>query len=638
MSSRPQRQGGPPERLQNQQARNVAEAADRAKGRQKKKRTPAPTTVAPSRRNPSSNMNVNPKSKLLNTLARLRNKEAPSNGLNRHGYTFLASLYRNHPSTQLKKYAFNLTNDKQIEFMKKQHRTLVKNTSRLNAPSETVNIKMDDEKMHDLLVMLWMDMSHDKLFKGTFNTFLNSSIKNEITAIKITPKNTELVKKLIRYDMLKISNGAIVLRSDIEKKQKIHMHEIWGDQSYPPKIIKKTAGILSIVRNKSKPIYVSYDAENADYVTELLAKSRMNNGTYYLKRVFTVANLMDPGRGASVDVGGFGRAGGSVNKLINRLFDEENTSTPFKFNYQMFKFNFGKYFTVEIIPDGYKFNAKLNDKKMKMQVKRVEAINGNAVDKISKTFGDFIQIITVAHLRKSGINVVSSTQDGGFVGMTGYVQGTLFEIEPALISDSTTVIGTGNRSETGIKFYGLHNYLKYNEEPSRSGVTTQVNNNNNVTKPNVNSVNQNPNKKANNNVNAKLAAMIMTQTTSPKPNNAAKSNKNLAQALANSKKLTNKWQSLKKNVLARRNKIRNNFRVVVSAAVKQNKNKKEVERKARENAENELSRLRVALEEAQKKAENAQKEVENQRRKNIKRKRVDTLLNINNSRRTRSRP
>ena len=69
-----------------------------------------------------------------------------------------------------------------------------------------------------------------------------------------------------------------------------------------------------------------------------------------------------------------------------------------------------------------------------------------------------------------------------------------------------------------------------------------------------------------------------------------------------------------------------------------------MEKKARENAENELSRLRVALEEAQKKAENAQKkaenaqkEVENQRRKNIKRKRVDTLLNINNSRKTRSR-
>ena len=479
MSARPQRERRAPKKFANNQSRNVA--------RPKRKRTVEPNTAVPKRRKSPSNINVNPKSKLLNTLAKLRNTEAPRNGLNRYGYTFLDSLYRNHPSEQLKKYAFNWSNDRQIKFMKKQHQTLIKNTSRLNAPSETVNIPMDDEKMHDLLVMLWMDMSHDKLFKGSLNAFLTSSIKNEITTKQIQPTNTKLVNKLIQLNMLKISKDVIVLMSDIEKKQKKYMHEIWGDPSYPPKIVKKTAAILSIVRNKGKPIYVSYDAENADYITELLAKSRMNDGTYYLKRVFTVANLMDPGRGASANVGGFGRSGGSVDKLLNRLFNERNTSTPFKFNYQMFKFNFGKYFTVEIVPDESKFNVKLNGKMMNMQVKRGQAINGNVIDKISKTFGDFIQVITVAHLRKSGINVVSSTQDGGFVGMTGYVHSTLFGIEPALISDSTTVIGTGNSAETGIKFYGLQNYLRYNVEPTRSGVTTRVNNNNNNSNSNMSS-------------------------------------------------------------------------------------------------------------------------------------------------------
>lgn len=475
--------------------RNNQDAAARTAGPKRNRSNEELNSVAPKRRKSPSNINVNPKSKLLNTLAKLRNTEAPRNGLNRYGYTFLASLYRNHPATQLKKYAFNWTKEQQIAFMKRQHQTLTKNTSRINARNETVNIDMNDEKMHDLLVMLWMDMSHDKLFKGSLNAFLTSSIKNEITTKQIQPTNTKLVNKLIQLNMLKISKDVIVLMSDIEKKQKKYMHEIWGDPSYPPKVVKKTASILSIVRNKDKPIYVSYDAENADYISELLAKSRMNDGRYYLKRVFTVANLMDPGRGASANVGGFGRSGGSINKLVNRLFDERNTSTPFKFNYQMFKFNFGKYFTIEIVPDGSKFNAKLNGKMLNMQVKRTEAISGNALDRISKTFGDFIQIITVAHLRKSGINVVSSTQDGGFVGMTGYVHSTLFGIEPALISDSTTVIGTGNSAETGIKFYGLQNYLRYNVEPTRSGVTTRVNNNNNISnvssnKRGVNNVNQ----------------------------------------------------------------------------------------------------------------------------------------------------
>ena len=473
----------PPKRLQNEQAAAAAKAAAKPRTVRstpksiKRKRTSESTTVVQKTR---KNLNVNPKTKLLNTLAKLRNKEAPRNGLNRYGYTFLASLYRNHPATQLRKYAFNWSNEKQIEFMKKQHTTLTKNTSRINAPNETVVIPMDDEKIHDLLVMLWMDMSHDKLFKDSFNAFLASPIKNEITKQPITPKKTELVNQLERFSMLKISKGAIVLMSDIEAKHKKYMHEIWGDPSYPPKIVKKTASILSIVKNKTKPIYVSYDAENSDYITELLAKTRMTDGTYYLKRIFTVANLMDPGRGAAANVGGFGRSGGSINKLVNRLFDEQNTSTPFKFNYQMFKFKFGDYFTIEIVPDGTKFNAKLNGKMLNMQVKRTEAISGNALDRISKTFGDFIQILTVAHLRKSGLNVVSSTQDGGFVGMTGFVHGNLFDIEPALISDSTTVIGTGNSSETGIKFYGLHKYLRYNTDPTRSGVTTKQNNESNA--------------------------------------------------------------------------------------------------------------------------------------------------------------
>jgi hypothetical protein len=487
MSGRSKRIKNPIQTYANNQARQreadakkaAEKAAEKAAAKPiKRKRTSESTTVVQKTR---KNLNVNPKTKLLNTLAKLRNKEAPRNGLNRYGYTFLASLYRNHPATQLRKYAFNWSNEKQIEFMKKQHTTLTKNTSRINAPSETVNIPMNDEKMHDLLIMLWMDMSHDKLFKGSFNAFLTSSIKNEITKKKIPPKKTELVSKLESYEMLKISNGAIVLMSDIEKKHKKYMHEIWGDPSYPPKIVKKTASILSIVKNSKKPIYVSYDAENSDYITELLAKTRMTDGTYYLKRIFTVANLMDPGRGASANVGGFGKSGGSINKLVNRLFDEQNTSTPFKFNYQMFKFNFGNYFTIEIVPDGYKFNAKLNGKMLNMQIKRIDAaISGNVLDKISKTFGDFIQILTVAHLRKSGLNVVSSTQDGGFVGMTGFVHGNLFDIEPALISDSTTVIGTGNSSETGIKFYGLHKYLRYNTDPTRSGVTTKQNNESNA--------------------------------------------------------------------------------------------------------------------------------------------------------------
>lgn len=588
---------------------------------------------------------------VLTTLAKLRNNKAPANGRDRAAWQVLASVYRDHPSPQLQKYV-NMNDEEREKFMTRQHEALTKSTALLESNSTVVNISMNTEKMHDLLLMLWLDMSHDGLFSGSFNKYLNSDIKKLFSDVKIKPTKTKLVDEFMKYGpIIKINKkGEIVKTSDIEKKLKTYMHDIWGDPSHPPKKIGKTRGIRDLIKNRNNPVYVSYDAENSDYVTTLIQSSfDSERGSYFLKRLFTIANLMDPGRGAAKNLGGFGKSGGSVDKLMNRLFSPRATNggnffiqTPFKFNYEMLTFNFGNYFTVKLVQDGYKFNAKLNGKLLNMQVKASVAKEGSTIDKISKTFGDFLQILTVSHLRRAKNKpVVSSSQDGCFVGMTGYVQSTLFGIEPMLISDDTGLIGTGN-STTGIMFYGLHNYLKQNAMPTYSRPTTlQVNsagsaasmnfsgnNNNNVSSGNTSS---------NNNANAKLAAMLMKQSAPPKPNNTSKSNKNLAQALANSKRLTNKWQSVKRNAVARRNKIRNNFRAVVNAAVKQNKNKKEVERKARENAENELSRLRAELEEAKKAALSAQKEVENQRRKNIKRKREENRLNINNSRRTRAR-
>jgi hypothetical protein len=509
MFSRPKRVRQEPERLQQN---NWMETETR-----KKAKTPAGNQKNQKKQKPKirSNIKSNPRTKILNTIATLRNEKAPTNGLNRTGYVFLSSLYRDHPSSQLLKY-LEIPNNELREFIYKQHQTITKRSSLLHTQSDSVTINMNDDKMHDLLIMLWMDMSHDDLLKKeSFNNFLTGSIKNEITTKPIKPMKTGLVTKLINYNILKLNNDIITLTGHIERKQKMHMHDIWGDPSHPPKIVKKSANIRSIIQNKSKPIYVSYDSEYSSYISELLSKSKMNNGTYYLKRLFTIANLMDPGRGSSQNTGGTGKAGTSINKLVNRLFDKNNTSTPFKFNYQMFTFNFGGYFKIEIVRDGYKFNAKLNGKMMNMQIKAAVARSGNDIDKISKTFGDFIQILTVAHLRKSGINAVSSTFDGGFIGMTGFVQGTLFGMEPAIIFDDATTIGPGGtNNETGIKFHGLHKYLNYNANPERSSVTSKwqqlvpnrnpTGGNNNVTQP-IRSTSQkakaNANQKARNEAN-----------------------------------------------------------------------------------------------------------------------------------------
>ena len=351
-----------------------------------------------------------------------------------------------------------------------------------------------------------------------------------------------------------------------------------------------------------------------------------------------------------------------------------------------------------------KFNLTLNGTSIPYGITAGEAKKSvNTTEKLSKFLGDFMQILTVLS-EPVNRRMVLGTIDGVLCGMYCFLAKHLKK-QPRLFIDmsfrqrnqimmygvsdligtttavkqqeesyiGSNLLGNGNLTNTSSSFGSrspgtANSRLAMRGTPSSSrpaisgasstgSVVGNSNNNRNNqqsklrnprntnNKANNKARNTNKAQNANNNANAKLAAMLMKQSTPSKPNNAAKSNKNLAQALANSKRLTNKWQSMKRNAVARRNKIRNNFRAVVNAAVKQNKNKKEVERKARENAEKELSKLRVALEEAQKAAENAQKKAENERRAAeklrrtiVKRKREENRLIINNSRRTRGRP
>jgi flagellar biosynthesis GTPase FlhF len=185
---------------------------------------------------------------------------------------------------------------------------------------------------------------------------------------------------------------------------------------------------------------------------------------------------------------------------------------------------------------------------MNMQIKAAVARSGSDIDKISKTFGDFIQILTVGHLRKSGINVVSSTFDGGFIGMTGFVQGTLFEIEPAIIFDASTTVGPGgSNGQTGIKFHGLHKYLKYNANPERSRVTSLQKRPNRVVTP----------KSINNNVTQVINAKTNAAKANAAKANAAKANAAKANAAkANAAKANEKQNARNEEIRkAKRNEF-----------------------------------------------------------------------------------
>ena len=487
--------------------------------------------------------------------------------------------------------------------------------------------------------------------------------------------------------------------SQFENRIKVNLPYIFGVQEPITTIAVSTKLSNSAKNRDNKPIYVTIDSESEfKSISTLIENAKYpfttSNGKkitrYYLKPIITLSNRVDPGR--LMPIKGITE---EFSKLMQKADKLKSTQL---YNVKDCNFKVGKTRLTLGTAGRGKFNLKINDNEVPYGITAGEARKAsNDNDKLSKFLGDFMQILTVLS-KPVNQRIVLGTLDGVLCGMYCFLSKSLMNEEPRIFIDmsfkqrnqivmygvsdllqvgknvkpqvstvgsnfissnnnstevsrgnhrtegsgnSNGIFGrsprtsrnkpkTPNRKKGGNVRMGNANNTQSVAGSSQGSVSRNNNNNNN-------NVSQNP--KNNANANAKLAAMFnRMQSTPPKPNNASKSNKNLAQALANSKRLTNKWQSLKKNVLARRNKIRNNFRAVVSAAVKQNKNKKEVEKKARENAENEMSRLRAELEEAKKAALSAQKEVENQRRKNIKRKREENRLNINNSRRTRSRP
>jgi hypothetical protein len=455
------------------------------------------------------------KSEKLTTLTTyiqtLRNANSGKNNTSKGAYAFLSNLYRGHGNGRMKANRFNTIlkgGDKGISnYIKKQHTILTKNSSIVRAEKTTFDFKMDSELLHDLLFMIYLDMRHDGLFAGSFNNFLASEIVKKILKdTKDIPNiNTQskLIKTLVREGVFKITkNDEINPRSKLEDEFKNKLNVIWGGS--PPIQIKKDkikSGLLPLAKKLSNPIYISIDAEGSQkYISRLQDSSRYGDEytQYYAKRLFTVPNLIDPGINFVFD---------NISSRIFRPNESGGPYTPYKFNYQKFKFNFGNYFTIVIGPNdrGTGFICTLNDSPIPVGTTKSNAQLNNPIGKIAKTFGDFLQILVNSALYKNGKNVVGATSDGNFVAMTGFVQRELFGITPRLIVDRTTKLGSFNSSIDGIFLFGLDDYIKRPNNATRSNSrattknNTRVNKNNNNNNNNASSINQRGQKRVRNN-------------------------------------------------------------------------------------------------------------------------------------------
>jgi hypothetical protein len=450
---------------------------------------------------------------LTTYIQTLRNANSGKNNTSKGAYAFLSNLYRGHGNGRMKANRFNTIlkgGDKGISnYIKKQHTILTKNSSIVRAEKTTFDFKMDSELLHDLLFMIYLDMRHDGLFAGSFNNFLASEIVKKILKdTKDIPNiNTQskLIKTLVREGVFKITkNDEINPPSKLEEEFKNKLNVIWGGS--PPIQIKKDkikSGLLPLAKKLSKPIYISIDAEGSQkYISRLQDSSRYGKEytQYYAKRLFTVPNLIDPGINFVFD---------NISSRIFRPNESGGPYTPYKFNYQKFKFNFGNYFTIVIGPNdrGTGFICTLNDSPIPVGTTKSNAQLNNPIRKIAKTFGDFLQILVNSALYKNGKNVVGATSDGNFVAMTGFVQRELFGITPRLIVDRTSKLGSFNSSIDGIFLFGLDDYIKRPNNATRSNSrattknNTRVNKNNNNNNNNASSNNQRGVKRVRNNNN-----------------------------------------------------------------------------------------------------------------------------------------
>ena len=391
-------------------------------------------------------------------ISYIENKIGKASGKSKLAWITLNHIYSDYTDTQITAKFKKYSNADIDRYLNIQHDIINKPGSTLsNTLPSTVDIQMDDTKLINFLVMIWLDMAHDGTFskKETFGNFLKSEyvkflIKTPINSIK----TTKTIEKLIDNNILIDKDGNLYRHKDADRNIKNNIHNIWGDGS-GMYFLHSTSKIRSKIKKPKLPIYMSLDSEDSN-LTELIKSSKIGN-SYYIKPLINVANLLDPGRGGSST----GQRGGTMDRLTRQLFRNE-PYIHYKFDVNTYAFNFGKHMSVNIYIDDTKFNISVNGVPLKMGTTTNQAKKGDTIQKISKFMGDFAQILVVAHQYKRGLRSVSGTLDGVFVGITAFVQKELLGMKPRIMFDNSTY-GTN-----GIIIHGFDDLLIKNNTKTQS--------------------------------------------------------------------------------------------------------------------------------------------------------------------------
>jgi hypothetical protein len=435
MSARPQRERKPPERLQNNQARNVAAAAAR------------PRTV---RRAPKGK-NLQPQPNRTGGLPMTKNTLIASLILLIKQVTgdvdlqnFLISVY---DETSNDDYTKELFGGKTVEEAKKKiaiHVDLFSNKLyRGSTPQMSFNLKGDDTI--NLAYLMYLDMLHDKTIpkKLSFENFCKESIEVSIKVPAPTKQNkkaTKTVKKIQKSPVyILFGKGLKAKETDYIKLVNAFIAESGGKAeiavksnlpSIYPKILQKE---VTIRKDQVNPriltpghnMFLGIDQEDEKATVTLdiqRTKYQLTNGSEgkIMYPLVSVANLMDPGKNMLIE------SAKEDSKYFMLGLNNRDIRSRLTWNYKQPKFTINHdngstqleaYYTdaAQILNNtnrnrktkrgyAYRIKNKKDEYRFPSTISKGKAIDGSTGVKVSKFLGDFFQALTVISYIKQNNN------------------------------------------------------------------------------------------------------------------------------------------------------------------------------------------------------------------------------------------
>src|SRR5210317_657385 len=458
-----------------------------------KPKTPATAKPkTPKIRNNMSNTSTKTKSSTKTvTFERYENLNLENNELHQglyHLYGTTAS--KNQVNTMFKKLNESSKMDliqAQIEHLQKRQVPKLNSSKSFNVPVMTSDGDFDI----DFMFLVWLDTRHDKTTTGSFSKFLKSDFAKKLYNDKtVSFRKTAMIERILDlyktqgtrakapHKFFTVSDKDINVSdtSGWESFLKRNLGYIFGlkDQGYDVHTTKFGPGIFLDSANDGRvQLLVGLDQEdnNRKTISDVLLRTTVRDKTSkrkvkLLQPYVSVAQILDPGSGMPM-VG--------IKGDITTIMSPEPHSR-LAWDFSQLSFDIGRRMKVEVYFDSNirEYRLRLNNSTIiKPSARASAAKNGSVNDKLSKFFGDFLQVLYMSRMSGRGQRVAIGTGDGVMTAIYSFIMKRCFKVDPILILDLS--------KDNKIRLIGVNNILnktkltKVSENNNRSTVANMSN-------------------------------------------------------------------------------------------------------------------------------------------------------------------